>query len=162
MLLSSGLPSVPPAVPKCSLSGKPVLKGNVTLSCKSSSGKPIPLYKWKKTSPTSEVFFSPMLSESTLLSNCWSSLRSQDSRVIQLKWGYWKHWHCHYWGWWWCHRSCLFLYFISLFPGKDCVHLFQGGYGWLQVHRACNNYFVCLFFVNVSVLVDCVYCCFNF
>ncbi|GAA6226846.1 endothelial cell-selective adhesion molecule-like [Lates japonicus] len=56
---------VPPAVPKCSLSGKPVLKGNVTLSCKSSSGKPIPLYKWKKTSPTSEVFFSPMLNEKT-------------------------------------------------------------------------------------------------
>ncbi|XP_078121626.1 endothelial cell adhesion molecule a [Sander vitreus] len=54
---------VPPAVPKCSLSGKPVLKGNVTLSCSSSAGKPIPLYKWKKTSPTSEVFFSPMLNE---------------------------------------------------------------------------------------------------
>uniref|UniRef100_A0A3Q1FB02 Endothelial cell adhesion molecule a n=1 Tax=Acanthochromis polyacanthus TaxID=80966 RepID=A0A3Q1FB02_9TELE len=56
---------VPPAVPKCSLSGKPVLKGNVTLNCKSSSGKPIPVYKWKKTSPTSEVFFSPMLNEKT-------------------------------------------------------------------------------------------------
>ncbi|XP_041808909.1 endothelial cell adhesion molecule a [Chelmon rostratus] len=56
---------VPPAVPKCSLSGKPVLKGNVTLSCRSSSGKPIPMYKWRKTSPTSEVFFSPMLNEKT-------------------------------------------------------------------------------------------------
>ncbi|XP_035482033.1 endothelial cell adhesion molecule a [Scophthalmus maximus] len=56
---------VPPAVPKCSLSGKPVLKGNVTLSCTSSSGKPVPLYKWKKNSPTSEVFFSPMLNEKT-------------------------------------------------------------------------------------------------
>ncbi|XP_032390427.1 endothelial cell adhesion molecule a [Etheostoma spectabile] len=56
---------VPPAVPKCSLSGKPVLKGNVTLSCSSSAGKPIPLYKWMKTSPTSEVFFSPMLNEKT-------------------------------------------------------------------------------------------------
>ncbi|XP_071780619.2 endothelial cell adhesion molecule a [Centroberyx gerrardi] len=54
---------VPPAVPKCSLSGKPVVKGNVTLSCKSSAGKPIPMYKWRKTSPTSEVFFSPMLNE---------------------------------------------------------------------------------------------------
>ncbi|XP_059207782.1 endothelial cell adhesion molecule a [Centropristis striata] len=54
---------VPPAVPKCSMSGKPVLKGNVTLSCSSSSGKPTPLYKWKKTSPTNEVFFSPMLNE---------------------------------------------------------------------------------------------------
>ncbi|XP_061558908.1 endothelial cell adhesion molecule a isoform X1 [Phycodurus eques] len=56
---------VPPAVPKCTLSGKPVLKGNVTLSCKSDSGKPIPLYKWTKTSPLSEVFFSPMLNEKT-------------------------------------------------------------------------------------------------
>ncbi|XP_068457551.1 endothelial cell adhesion molecule a [Clinocottus analis] len=56
---------VPPGVPKCSLSGKPVLKGNVTLSCKTSSGKPVPLYKWKKTSPSSEVFFSPMLNEKT-------------------------------------------------------------------------------------------------
>ncbi|KAK5859242.1 hypothetical protein PBY51_003323 [Eleginops maclovinus] len=56
---------VPPAVPKCSVSGKPVLKGNVTLSCTSSSGKPLPLYRWKKSSPTSEVFFSPMLNEKT-------------------------------------------------------------------------------------------------
>ncbi|XP_033973194.1 endothelial cell adhesion molecule a [Trematomus bernacchii] len=56
---------VPPAVPKCSVSGKPVLKGNVTLSCSSSSGKPLPLYRWKKTSPTSQVFFSPMLNEKT-------------------------------------------------------------------------------------------------
>ncbi|XP_072302997.1 endothelial cell adhesion molecule a [Eucyclogobius newberryi] len=56
---------VPPAVPKCSQSGKPVAKGNVTLSCTSSAGKPIPVYKWKKTSPSSEVFFSPMLDEKT-------------------------------------------------------------------------------------------------
>lgn len=56
---------VPPAVPKCSLSGKPVLKGNVTLSCASDAGKPVPMYKWRRTSPTSEVFFSPMLNEKT-------------------------------------------------------------------------------------------------
>lgn len=56
---------VPPAVPRCSLSGKPVLKGNVTLSCSSESGKPVPVYRWRKTSPTSEVFFSPMLNERT-------------------------------------------------------------------------------------------------
>lgn len=56
---------VPPAVPKCSMSGKPVAKGNVTLSCTSGAGKPIPVYKWKKTSPSSEVFFSPMLDEKT-------------------------------------------------------------------------------------------------
>ncbi|XP_041742288.1 endothelial cell-selective adhesion molecule-like isoform X2 [Coregonus clupeaformis] len=69
--------NVPPAVPECSLSGKPVLKGNVTLSCKSKSGKPIPMYKWKKTSPPSEVFFSPMLNENTgtlKLSNLSSSM----------------------------------------------------------------------------------------
>ncbi|MEQ2158764.1 hypothetical protein GOODEAATRI_015758 [Goodea atripinnis] len=54
---------VPPAVPTCSLSGKPVLKGNVTLMCMSSAGKPLPLYKWRRTSPTSEVFFAPMLDE---------------------------------------------------------------------------------------------------
>ncbi|XP_074528839.1 endothelial cell adhesion molecule a [Halichoeres trimaculatus] len=54
---------VPPSIPKCSLSGKPILKGNVTLTCKSSSGTPIPVYKWKRSSPTSEVFFSPMLNE---------------------------------------------------------------------------------------------------
>ncbi|XP_043996966.1 endothelial cell adhesion molecule a [Gambusia affinis] len=56
---------VPPAVPKCSVSGKPVLKGNVTLTCKSSAGKPVPLYRWRRTSPASEVFFSPMLNENT-------------------------------------------------------------------------------------------------
>ncbi|KAM6907536.1 endothelial cell adhesion molecule a [Xenentodon cancila] len=54
---------VPPAIPMCSMSGKPVLKGNVTLSCKSNSGKPIPEYQWKRTSPTSEVFFSPALNK---------------------------------------------------------------------------------------------------
>nr|XP_057942058.1 endothelial cell adhesion molecule a [Doryrhamphus excisus] len=54
---------VPPAVPKCSLSGRVELKGNVTLNCRSSNGKPVPLYRWRKTSPTSEVFFSPMLDE---------------------------------------------------------------------------------------------------
>ncbi|KAM4727366.1 endothelial cell adhesion molecule a [Anableps anableps] len=56
---------VPPAIPTCSLSGKPVLKGNVTLMCTSSAGKPLPLYKWRRTSPTSEVFFAPMLNENT-------------------------------------------------------------------------------------------------
>lgn len=56
---------VPPAVPKCSMSGKPELKGNVTLMCTSSAGKPLPLYKWRRTSPTSEVFFAPMLNEKT-------------------------------------------------------------------------------------------------
>ncbi|CAL8305416.1 unnamed protein product [Gadus morhua 'NCC'] len=68
---------VPPAVPKCSMAGRPVQKGNVTLSCRSGEGKPLPMYKWIKTNPTSEVFFSPMLNERTgtlRLSNLSSSM----------------------------------------------------------------------------------------
>uniref|UniRef100_A0A8C1AQJ4 Endothelial cell adhesion molecule b n=3 Tax=Cyprinus carpio TaxID=7962 RepID=A0A8C1AQJ4_CYPCA len=51
---------VPPSTPVCSMTGNPVLSGNVTLSCKSSYGKPVPQYKWTKAAPLSEVFFSPM------------------------------------------------------------------------------------------------------
>ncbi|XP_059389226.1 endothelial cell-selective adhesion molecule-like isoform X1 [Carassius carassius] len=51
---------VPPSTPVCSMTGNPVLSGNVTLSCKSSYGKPVPHYKWTKAAPLSEVFFSPM------------------------------------------------------------------------------------------------------
>ncbi|XP_069390145.1 endothelial cell-selective adhesion molecule isoform X3 [Paralichthys olivaceus] len=51
---------VPPSPPVCTMTGNPVVKGNVTLSCKSSHGKPIPQYKWTKAAPLSEVFFSPM------------------------------------------------------------------------------------------------------
>ncbi|XP_046718168.1 endothelial cell-selective adhesion molecule isoform X2 [Silurus meridionalis] len=51
---------VPPSTPVCSMSGDPVLRGNVTLSCKSSYGKPVPQYKWTKAAPLSEVYFSPM------------------------------------------------------------------------------------------------------
>ncbi|XP_056139692.1 endothelial cell-selective adhesion molecule [Lampris incognitus] len=47
----------------CTMTGSPVLKGNVTLSCKSSHGKPVPQYKWTKAAPMSEVFFSPMQNE---------------------------------------------------------------------------------------------------
>ncbi|XP_061074255.1 endothelial cell-selective adhesion molecule [Conger conger] len=54
---------VPPSVPVCEMAGKPVLKGNVTLSCRSNSGKPTPQYKWTKSAPVSEVFFSPMQNE---------------------------------------------------------------------------------------------------
>ncbi|CAM4552383.1 unnamed protein product [Leuciscus chuanchicus] len=54
---------VPPSTPVCSMTGKPVLSGNVTLSCKSSYGKPVPQYKWTKAAPLSEVFFSPMQNE---------------------------------------------------------------------------------------------------
>ncbi|XP_024117470.1 endothelial cell adhesion molecule a [Oryzias melastigma] len=51
---------VPPSPPNCSVIGTPVLKGNVTLSCVSSEGKPTPLYHWKKTKPKTEIFFPPM------------------------------------------------------------------------------------------------------
>ncbi|KAG7471335.1 hypothetical protein MATL_G00123530 [Megalops atlanticus] len=54
---------VPPSIPVCSMTGKPVLKGNVTLSCHSDAGKPVPQYKWTKSTPVSEVFFSPMQNE---------------------------------------------------------------------------------------------------
>ncbi|XP_077064776.1 endothelial cell-selective adhesion molecule isoform X2 [Siphateles boraxobius] len=54
---------VPPSTPVCSMTGNPVLTGNVTLSCKSSYGKPVPQYKWTKAAPLSEVFFSPMQNE---------------------------------------------------------------------------------------------------
>ncbi|XP_018598304.1 endothelial cell-selective adhesion molecule-like [Scleropages formosus] len=51
---------VPPSIPVCKMTGTPVLKGNVTLSCRSKAGKPVPQYKWTKSAPASEVFFSPM------------------------------------------------------------------------------------------------------
>ncbi|MBN3304118.1 ESAM protein, partial [Amia calva] len=45
---------VPPSVPKCKLTGVPVVKGNVTLTCSSQSGKPVPIYKWTRTGPVPE------------------------------------------------------------------------------------------------------------
>ncbi|XP_074535167.1 endothelial cell-selective adhesion molecule isoform X2 [Halichoeres trimaculatus] len=54
---------VPPSPPVCTMTGNPVVEGNVTLSCQSSYGKPVPQYKWTKAAPLSEVFFSPMQNE---------------------------------------------------------------------------------------------------
>ncbi|XP_062870141.1 endothelial cell adhesion molecule a [Trichomycterus rosablanca] len=54
---------VPPSLPVCKLQGNPVLKGNVTLTCHSSAGKPVPKYKWYKTSPSTAFFYSPTLNE---------------------------------------------------------------------------------------------------
>uniref|UniRef100_A0A8C6STH8 Endothelial cell adhesion molecule b n=1 Tax=Neogobius melanostomus TaxID=47308 RepID=A0A8C6STH8_9GOBI len=54
---------VPPSPPVCTMTGNPVVKGNVTLGCTSSQGKPAPQYKWTKAAPLSEVFFSPMQNE---------------------------------------------------------------------------------------------------
>ncbi|KAM6238412.1 LOW QUALITY PROTEIN: endothelial cell-selective adhesion molecule [Porphyrio hochstetteri] len=50
---------VPPAAPACHLHGSPVVGANVTLSCVSGKGKPSPTYQWKRTAPTSQVFFPP-------------------------------------------------------------------------------------------------------
>ncbi|XP_034556845.1 endothelial cell-selective adhesion molecule isoform X2 [Notolabrus celidotus] len=54
---------VPPSPPVCTMTGNPVVEGNVTLSCQSTYGKPVPQYKWTKAAPVSEVFFSPMQNE---------------------------------------------------------------------------------------------------
>ncbi|XP_076833534.1 endothelial cell-selective adhesion molecule [Brachyhypopomus gauderio] len=54
---------VPPSTPTCSVTGDPVVTGNVTLNCKSSYGKPVPQYRWTRAAPLSEVFFSPTQNE---------------------------------------------------------------------------------------------------
>nr|XP_023681882.1 endothelial cell-selective adhesion molecule-like isoform X1 [Paramormyrops kingsleyae] len=54
---------VPPSVPVCEMTGRPVLRGNVTLNCRSTAGKPAPHYKWTKSAPLAEVFFSPTQNE---------------------------------------------------------------------------------------------------
>ncbi|NWI95003.1 ESAM protein, partial [Pitta sordida] len=54
---------VPPAVPACQLHGNPTVGNNVTLSCSSKKGKPLPTYQWLRTSPSLEVFFPPKLDQ---------------------------------------------------------------------------------------------------
>uniref|UniRef100_A0A3Q3MZQ1 Endothelial cell adhesion molecule b n=1 Tax=Mastacembelus armatus TaxID=205130 RepID=A0A3Q3MZQ1_9TELE len=86
---------VPPSPPVCTMTGNPVVKGNVTLSCKSSHGKPAPQYKWTKAAPMSEVFFSPMQSEyyldETLIINPFIHLTKNTdflvlSRFLRVHW----------------------------------------------------------------------------
>ncbi|XP_069470636.1 endothelial cell-selective adhesion molecule [Ambystoma mexicanum] len=48
---------VPPSVPKCQLHGRPHIGGNVTLSCLSSTGKPLPQYDWEQVAPNKQIFF---------------------------------------------------------------------------------------------------------
>ncbi|NWH59608.1 ESAM protein, partial [Geococcyx californianus] len=50
---------VPPAAPACHLHGSPTVGANVTLSCTSKKGKPLPTYQWQRTTPTLQVFFPP-------------------------------------------------------------------------------------------------------
>ncbi|NXE57908.1 ESAM protein, partial [Casuarius casuarius] len=51
---------VPPAAPACRLQGSPAVGGNVTLSCASRKGKPLPAYQWQRAAPAAQVFFPPM------------------------------------------------------------------------------------------------------
>ncbi|XP_068772998.1 endothelial cell-selective adhesion molecule [Struthio camelus] len=51
---------VPPSAPACRLHGSPSVGGNVTLSCASPKGKPLPAYQWQRAAPAAQVFFPPM------------------------------------------------------------------------------------------------------
>ncbi|XP_076002644.1 endothelial cell-selective adhesion molecule [Genypterus blacodes] len=54
---------VPPSPPVCTVTGQTAVRGNVTLGCTSSQGKPLPQYKWTKMAPASEIYFPPMQNE---------------------------------------------------------------------------------------------------
>ncbi|KAG8434661.1 hypothetical protein GDO86_012864 [Hymenochirus boettgeri] len=51
---------VPPSNPVCQIRGTPYIGSNVTLSCMSSAGKPVPSYSWMRSSPTTQIFFPPI------------------------------------------------------------------------------------------------------
>lgn len=51
--------AVPPSMPRCQIHGSPHVGGNISMSCKSSLGKPGPRYRWQRTSPTHQFFFEP-------------------------------------------------------------------------------------------------------
>lgn len=51
---------VPPSKPICQLDGDPYIGANVTLSCKSSSGQPVPMYSWIKKAAVNVVYFPPV------------------------------------------------------------------------------------------------------
>ncbi|OCT57180.1 endothelial cell-selective adhesion molecule [Xenopus laevis] len=51
---------VPPSIPKCQIQGTPYAGSNVTLTCKSSAGKPEPGYSWIRSAPTRQIFFPPI------------------------------------------------------------------------------------------------------
>uniref|UniRef100_A0A8C5MGU5 Endothelial cell adhesion molecule n=1 Tax=Leptobrachium leishanense TaxID=445787 RepID=A0A8C5MGU5_9ANUR len=52
-----------PSVPTCKIHGTSYTGTNVTLSCRSSSGKPEPRYSWMRAAPASQVFFAPAQDE---------------------------------------------------------------------------------------------------
>ncbi|CAN2388127.1 homophilic cell adhesion via plasma membrane adhesion molecules [Pristimantis euphronides] len=51
---------VPPSKPTCQLHGDPYIGANVTLSCKSLSGQPVPMYSWIKKATVNVVYFPPV------------------------------------------------------------------------------------------------------
>uniref|UniRef100_A0A670Z073 Ig-like domain-containing protein n=1 Tax=Pseudonaja textilis TaxID=8673 RepID=A0A670Z073_PSETE len=50
---------VPPSPPKCQFRGSAQVGGNITMSCKSAFGKPVPVYRWQRTEPSTQFFFAP-------------------------------------------------------------------------------------------------------
>ncbi|XP_058050170.1 endothelial cell-selective adhesion molecule isoform X1 [Ahaetulla prasina] len=50
---------VPPSPPKCQIQGSAEVGGNITMSCKSAFGKPVPVYRWQRTEPSYQFFFAP-------------------------------------------------------------------------------------------------------
>ncbi|XP_075046502.1 endothelial cell-selective adhesion molecule [Mixophyes fleayi] len=52
---------VPPSKPTCQIHGNSYIGANVTLSCKSSSGDPVPNYSWIKKASVNVVYFPPAL-----------------------------------------------------------------------------------------------------
>ncbi|XP_056397863.1 myb/SANT-like DNA-binding domain-containing protein 2 isoform X2 [Hyla sarda] len=51
---------VPPSKPTCELHGDPYIGANVTLTCKSSSGHPVPTYSWIKKAAVNVIYFPPV------------------------------------------------------------------------------------------------------
>ncbi|XP_062894397.1 endothelial cell-selective adhesion molecule-like isoform X1 [Mobula hypostoma] len=51
---------IPPSTPKCSIDGSKFVGHNVTLTCHSSSGKPVPTYTWQRISPKPQSFNFPI------------------------------------------------------------------------------------------------------
>eukprot|EP00062_Callorhinchus_milii_P011235 gi/632956977/ref/XP_007894230.1/ PREDICTED: spore wall protein 2-like [Callorhinchus milii] len=43
---------VPPSTPQCTVSGKPHVGNNITLSCRSTEGRPSPVYVWSEVNPS--------------------------------------------------------------------------------------------------------------
>ncbi|XP_061449019.1 endothelial cell-selective adhesion molecule isoform X2 [Rhineura floridana] len=51
---------VPPSTPKCQIHGSPRVGGNITMTCNSALGKPVPMYNWRRTGPSYQIFFEPV------------------------------------------------------------------------------------------------------